>query len=550
MLNMIKKIYEGNFKRVILVLMIICTSGIFNIFIPLVTKYLMDEGFIGKNLKSILFGTGILGGINLANCLLNFNKEKIRVKIKSNILYKLNVNMFKELLYKNISFYKENNISNIINTVSQDINNIARLADSALFQIISQIFSIIGAMVGVFIINKKILIFIIIILPIQYVLIKMFSSKKQVLMKAYLEGNKNNADWMGDSLYSIKEIKLFNLYNKKINEFNIIQEDVIYKTEKLAIIDAIKLLIDTIIPNIVSIGIYVYGGYLLVNDKISLGSVVAISTYSLSIITPVSLILSIKYYLSGIIPSYNRYNEMLEKNREDKFKKQYIHSNRFEKTVDLEIKNLVGGYNNKNILQDINLEIKKGDKIAIIGKNGSGKSTLIDLILQFKNPIQGEILLNGKNIANYDRDSYRQLFSVVTQDTRLFNKNIKYNICLDKAVEDNEYIEILKMCLIEKFNDLETAIGVNGEKLSGGERQKISLARALIYNRLIMIFDEPTSNIDADSKKIIHNIFKKIGEDKIIILITHDKELLQYMNRVFLLEKGSLREVSMEFKKL
>ena len=156
------------------------------------------------------------------------------------------------------------------------------------------------------------------------------------------------------------------------------------------------------------------------------------------------------------------------------------------------------GYDN-DLLHDINFKIKKGEKVAIVGENGSGKTTLLNLLLRIDNPQNGEILVGGKNIQTIALNDYRSIFSVVSQDAVIFNDSLYNNICLYKDISIKDLEKVCDKVGLSSFvtnKGFDYMLGVNGANLSGGQKQKVLLARALIYNKDIFVFDEATSNAD------------------------------------------------------
>ena len=193
----------------------------------------------------------------------------------------------------------------------------------------------------------------------------------------------------------------------------------------------------------------------------------------------------------------------------------------------------------------LNFKIKKYSKVAIIGENGSGKSTILSLLLRFLTPQSGEITMDGTDIARFGLDEYRSLFSVVNQEIYLFHDTIRNNICLYQQIPEASLMEVIHECgLSELINErsLDYYVGDNGSNLSGGQKQKISLARALIHDRPILIFDEATSNTDIFTEMMIDNLLKTTLKDKTVVLITHKQTVLKDMEAILFVKKGKLLE--------
>lgn len=211
---------------------------------------------------------------------------------------------------------------------------------------------------------------------------------------------------------------------------------------------------------------------------------------------------------------------------------------------DIELKNISFAYEEgKPILDGVSVIFPKGSKTAIIGRNGSGKTTIINLLTRLYEPENGQILLNGTNIADMSLQAYREMVSIVSQQIYLFNDSIRNNICLYKQVSDAMLKIACRDSGLEDFIkevSLDYVVGQNGAMLSGGQKQKIALARALIHDKPIIIFDEATSNTDAYSEQQINALLHTGLRDKTVIVITHKKEVLSEVDQIVVLDDGKI----------
>jgi subfamily B ATP-binding cassette protein MsbA len=200
-----------------------------------------------------------------------------------------------------------------------------------------------------------------------------------------------------------------------------------------------------------------------------------------------------------------------------------------------------------NVLKNINLEIPKGKKIALVGVSGSGKSTFIQLLLRFFDVSNGEILIDGKNIKTITQENLRALTGLVTQQTTLFNDTATNNIALGKEVDFNAIQNAATLAnaaeFIEKLpQQYETNIGDNGIKLSGGEQQRLTIARAIYKNAPILILDEATSHLDSNSEKLVHDALQNLLQNKTAIIIAHRLSTVQFADEIVVLKDGNIIE--------
>ena len=220
---------------------------------------------------------------------------------------------------------------------------------------------------------------------------------------------------------------------------------------------------------------------------------------------------------------------------------------------DLKLEDVSFSYEiDKPILRNVNIEFLKGSKTAIIGRNGSGKTTIINLLTRMYEPMKGQILLNEVNISEITLEAYRNMISVVSQQIYLFNDTIRNNICLYKEVDDEIIDTACKDSGLEDFLkevSLDYVVGQNGAMLSGGQKQKIALARSLVHDRPIIIFDEATSNTDVYSEHQINGLLHTRLKEKTVIVITHKKEILSEVDQIIMLKNGVVVEAG-HFNKL
>lgn len=439
-----------------------------------------------------------------------------------------------------ISYFDNKNYAGILNNINVDINNMTSIADSGMFFVVSQAFGMMGGVIGLFILDYRMTILVLLFIPIKYIVMKYFAKQRKKVMDEFIVDSEKYARWFGDTIGGVKEVKLFGIFANKHKEFFLNQNQIIQKQKKMNMLSQWNNVSDTVLVQILTTVIYIIGAALVFDLQLSVGSVFAFITYSTYVTGPISAILNIGYLLSGIIPSTKRYYEFMDM-EEDNNDGDRIKLPRFG---DIEFQQVSFAYQkDKTVIENINLIFPKGSKTALIGKNGSGKSTIIDLLLQMYVPTKGKILLAGDEILNISLEEYRDMFSVVSQDIYLFNDTIRNNICLYKQVDDSLILDACKDSGLTEFIaevSLDYSVGQNGTMLSGGQKQKIALVRALIHDRPIVVFDEATSSTDACSEQQINALLHTRLKDKTVIVITHKKEILSEMDQIVVLEDGKV----------
>lgn len=514
-------------------------STVLNLCVPLLSRRIMDDGFIGGN-KELLIKLVLCSlMVYLVISVIDIIKEKNRINISAKIQYSLSEQAFSHLMKMKASYFNNKNYAEILNNINVDIGNMTSIADEGVFFVVTQAFSMTGGVIGLFILNWRMTILVLLFIPIKYVVMKKFAKQRKKVMDDFINDSQKYARWFGDTIGGVREVKLFGILNYKHAEFSQKQSKVVERQKKLNILSQWNNIIDTTLVQILVTVIYIIGANLVFKFQLSVGSVFAFITYSAYVTGPISAILNIGYLLSGIIPSTKRYYEFM--NLQEETDKGKLIKPEFG---NLKLEEVFFSYETgKPILTDVNIEIPKGSKTVLIGKNGSGKSTIINLLTRMYEPTAGQIKLKGVNIFEITLESYRNMISVVSQQIYLFNDTIRNNICIYKKVSDEVIETACKDSGLEDFLkevSLHYVVGQNGAMLSGGQKQKIALARALVHDKPIIIFDEVTSNTDVYSEHQINGLLHTRLKEKTVIIITHKQEILQDVDQIVMLKDGAV----------
>ena len=282
------------------------------------------------------------------------------------------------------------------------------------------------------------------------------------------------------------------------------------------------------------------------NNTISVGGFVVINAYMLQLFQPLNFLGTIyREIRQSLIDMENMFNLLNEKNKvEDKGT-----DNLKNKNLEISFKNISFGYHpSRSIIKNLSFDLPKGKSLAIVGPTGAGKSTISKLLFRFYDPVSGEIIINNKNIKYYKQDELRKIIGIVPQDTVLFNDTIYYNINYGKpSATREEIIQAAKIAGIHDFiesipDKYKTVVGERGLKLSGGEKQRVAIARTVLKNPSIYFFDEATSALDTSTeKKIIKNL-DVISKDKTTLIIAHRLSSVSNADNIIVIDQGEIVE--------
>lgn len=523
-------------------LMVFITVG--TIFIPLLQQEIVDSGLMSGDLG--ILGTLVLIVIaltiitNLASLLQSY----LRINLNAKFLKDKQVEILDHSLKLKMDYIKNDGLVQIIKDAEYALNNLSMLTGEEMSNTLVQIFKFIGVFIGLVVINWKLTLFLLLIIPVRIFVANKLGKHVEKYQMDTLMIQKGIHGWEDDIYHSATEVKLWNLYDNKCREYDELLRNRNTAIKKLSFFIVLSELLGQDIQAIFLNMLYVLGGILIWGGELSLGGIVAFITYATYLLEPVGFIANLKMIFSQVGPAFSMYEDFLAYQEEEleEEKKNRISGQTVEH-VDFEVRNLSFSFKNRELLRSLCFNIKEGDKVAVVGENGSGKSTLLNIFLRFYDLQEGSITLNGKAISDYELFSYRDLFSVIMQNPYLFRGTIRDNLTLfGKNELTQEILNSRLLDFVEYLSDgYDTDVGSDSSHISGGEKQKIALMRALASKSKILILDEPTAAYDKQSEKEFLDVL--CGCDKkIIILITHEPKLLQFANKIIEIENMQIKQ--------
>jgi ATP-binding cassette subfamily B protein len=535
--------YKKNIFMLIFCVLITSGTAMLN---PLINKNLIDNGVMAHNLEVVIKYTLIILGLFVVEQIIEFIEFREYSYINNMLSAGLFLKAFKHAMKLKMSYHYDTNISKIMSEVTQDVTNIATISERDVLVSVTQILRVVGGIIGLVLINWKLTLFVLAVIPLKLVLTALFARKRQQTIQDMMDANSKFSFWYGETLGGVSEIKLWNLYTKKISEFIGYQKRLIRLKIRYTFLDQVNQVSTMTLETLIINCLYILGAVMIIKADFTLGGMFSFVMYSSYVLQPVSLLMNLFYQFSNINPAMERYTKFLSVEGEALPGKNAIklsNQNNFPEVIRFEHVTL--RYRDENVINDLSLEIRRGQKIAIIGANGSGKSSLINLLLRFYTPVSGRIYMDDIDIAEIHLNDYRDLFSVMSQNVYLFNTTIEDNIKMYKNISEqqliNSCIESDAIGFIEKLQEkFKTAVGFRGSKLSGGERQKVALARTLAKKAPILILDETTSNYDYESEQFFNMVVKENINYQFILVISHRPDILKAVDKILVLDKGCI----------
>lgn len=463
--------------------------------------------------------------------------------IKNTVNY-LRTDIFSKVINKDIKDFSLDNSGKYISILYNDIKIIEDSFFNNLFQVISCIISFTISLVVLFSISPSIVIFISIFGVLGFIIPNALSKKLVVQKNEYSENLQQVTSITKDLFSGFEVIKGFNI-SKKINEiFSNASNNVETSKKKYSVLESIIRGFSLSFSVTIYLGVLLLGGYLMYKQSITVGTAIIIIQLSTHIVGPVKLSISLINQIRSVSLIADKIETILEDTK-DSFENTNL--NNFVDSI--EIKNLDFSYNEeRKALDSINLSIDKNKKYAIVGESGSGKSTLIKLLMRYYNDYEGSILIDNNDLRNiYSSDLYKNM-SMIQQNVFMFDDSIKENIRLYSNHTDDDIINSCERSGLTKLIDklpegINSLVGENGNKLSGGEKQRIAIARALINNTQILILDESTSALDNETAYNLEHSLLNL-DDLTLITVTHKliKSILINYDEIIVMKNGKIIE--------
>jgi len=463
--------------------------------------------------------------------------------LRNNIIRDLRNNLKRKLIHVPMSFFQKFKRGDVISRITLDITEIEWSIIGLIELALKDPTHIIIFLIGLSLINIKLTALCFLLFPITGIIIAVIA--KNLKKTSFLNQEKiaELISLIDQNISGIKIIKAFNKENFVLKIFNTENEKQKNIANKVLWKKDLSSPMSEALSTITMVVIIWVGGSMVLNDSFQAESFIGFTIMFSQIIPPTKSLTSSIYSIKKGAAALNRINELLNY-KEEKASRKLETINAFKDEI--LFSNVNFSYENQNVLKNISFSIKKGEKIGIVGESGCGKTTIIDLLLNFHSINSGSIKIDSENINNQNLSKLRSLFGLVSQDVFLFNDSIINNISFGNTSADLEkIIDSSKKANAHQFiskleNGYNTLIKNQGKNLSAGEKQRISIARALFGNYPILIFDEATSSLDSKSSKHIQDIINNIGKDKTCIIITHKLQSITSLDRILVMKNGKI----------
>jgi subfamily B ATP-binding cassette protein MsbA len=463
--------------------------------------------------------------------------------ISNKVIMDLRVNMFAKLLRLPKSYFDKNTTGETLSKLTFDVEQISAAASTIWLQFIKSSFTVIVLTSYLFYKSFLLSLSLIVLLPLVYLAVKFSTSRIRKGSVSVQKSMGKMTHLLDENISGNDLIKIYQAQETETNKFFSIINTIRQQRFKVDMAGGLNTsIVNALIGLSLAFVVYFSSTYLVM----SAGDFLAYFTAMGMLVKPAKTLININKPLQQAIVAGKSVFSLIDESPESNPSKNPIHSISGEICFD----NVSFSYDNeKPSLANINLTIKKGETIALVGSTGSGKTTMVNLLTRFYNPSSGQILINGQDIVSYELESYRSNFSYVDQNVRLFNDTISGNIAFGQ--KESMSIDLIRNAakvsnsieFIEKLDKtFDSDIGEDGVTLSGGQRQRLSIARAIAKDSPILILDEATSALDSATEKLVQSAINKMQQDRTTIIIAHRLTTIQNADRIIVLKNGEIIE--------
>ncbi len=511
-------------------------------------KPVMDDIFISQNREMLLFIPGIAILVFFLKGLGSYGSEYLMNYIGEKIIRFFRDSLYEKITDLPISFIHKEKTGALMSRITNDVNIVKGMVSTAVINIFRDFFSVIAFLFVIFYRDWQLALGAFIVLPLAFYPIVLFGRRVRKFSTGTQETMADLNSFLHETFMGSKIIKIFNLQNFEKNRFKE-KTKVLFDLEMKKVIA--KALSSPIMEFLGGLGIAFiiwFGGVRVINGTSTPGTFFSFLTAVMMLYDPVKKLSKLNNTIQEGVASATRIFDVLEEDTTiiEKENPETLKGG----TFDIEFEQVTFSYNNNeaSALSDINLKVAPGEILALVGMSGGGKTSLVNLVPRLYDVSKGAVLIAGKNVKDLSIRSLRDHISIVTQEPILFNESVKDNIRYGKMdATDLEIENAAKQAYAYDFihgfpQGFDTIIGELGSRLSGGEKQRICIARALIKDAPILILDEATSALDSEAERVVQKALENLMKGRTSFVIAHRLSTIDYASRIILLKNGTINE--------
>ena len=548
LLKKLKPYLISNWRKGIIASITLILASLLSLPQPLFTKFIIDDILVKKDVSLLTIIICFLISILLLEAILSFLKQFYFFRFEQNVIFEIQQRLFERVLRFPKSFFDSKQTGYLMSRLSGDVFRLRMLFSSTVVEVFTNVLKFVGGIIILFFLHWKLTLYSLIFLPFFYVAVRLLGEKTRQLSHNMMEKSAQVSKNLQESISGVTLIKAFAREEKETQKISDSLQESIKASVEQNTISAFSQLVIGIIASMGTVFVLWYGAREIMYNRLTIGGFVAFNSYLGYLYGPSRFLASTTVYMQSAFAALERVFSLFELIPEDDGDENKEKLTKLTGAVSF--KNVNFSYNfHQPVLEDISFNIKAGEKIAIVGPTGAGKSTLVNLLIRLYQPKTGKIIFDGKDAEQLNLRSVRERIGIVSQEIFLFDDTIINNIRYGKPeVSEKDVFAVSKLAHAHKFitelqDGYKTKVGERGVKLSIGQKQRISIARALLKNPDILIFDEPTSALDALTEKALKETLFEKSNGKTTFIIAHRLSTVTSADKIIVLNKGRIEQM-------
>ena len=503
-----------------------------------------SEGINFENIKNILL---TLVGLYVLSALFSFFQTFITSDISQRVSYNLRKEISQKINKMPLKYFDKNTNGEVLSRITNDVDSISQNLNQILSQVITAGTTLVGVLVMMLSISFTMTIFSLLILPLSGILIGVIVKNSQKYFKSQQQYLGNINGYIEEIYAGHNIVKSFNREEITINEFNKLNDNLYESAWKSQFLSSIMMPLMGFVGNLGYVMVTILGGYLTIKKSIEVGDILSFTQYIRSFNQPIAQTAQIANIMQATAAAAERVFEFLAEEEELEDTKNPVNTKDIKGEVSFE--NVNFGYDeDKTIINDFSINIKPGQKVAIVGPTGAGKTTIVKLLMRFYEINSGKIKIDGHDINDFTRNDLRKMFGMVLQDTWLFSGSLMENIRYGNLdATDEEVIKASKLAHIDHFintlpDGYDMKINEEANNISQGQKQLLTIARAILSNPKMLILDEATSSVDTRTEVLIQKAMENLMKDRTSFIIAHRLSTIKDADIILVMKDGDIVE--------
>lgn len=547
-------------KMMIGIVIFMLLSAFIDVLMPLFQRYAVNNFIVPNSTKGLNEFIVIYAITLILQVVTVVVFARLAIIVEMRMGFDLRQAIFTHLQKLSLSYFNTTPVGYIMARVLSDTNKIGSMFAWGVVDVFWSITYVIGVFIAMMLLNYKLAFLVIVVVPLMAIITVYFQKR---LLETNRKIRKINSKMTGDfneGITGAKTTKTLVIEENNLNDFKQVTSEMELSTIKMSRLNAVFIPIIVFFGSVSTAIVLARGGYLAMNDLMEIGTLSAFLSYAIGIFEPIQHLARIFAEIIALQANIERVTELLEmepliKDRQDVVEKYGDNFNPKKENWEeikgeIEFKNVTFHYpdGDEEVLKNFNLHIPAGTNVAIVGETGAGKSTLVNLACRFYEPTEGEILIDGKNYKERSQLWLHSNLGYVLQNPHLFSGTIRENIRYGKLDATDEEVEnaakiVSADKVVERFeNGYDSEVGEGGDKLSTGEKQLISIARAVLADPKIFVLDEATSSIDTNTEKLIQNGIEYLLKGRTSFIIAHRLSTIKKANIILVVRDGKIVE--------